>query len=103
MKIDDYVGPILAIIVFITIGFGHIIVRSLNFHFGTKPGIPLLIIGCGIMIWSVFIMSDLLSAIMGIIGITILWDGIEIYRQEKRIIKGHAPENPNRPVKNMKD
>jgi hypothetical protein len=32
---------------------------------------------------------------------TVLWDGIEIYRQEKRVIKGHAPENPKRPVKKI--
>ena len=38
-----------------------------------------------------------LSAVFGITGITLLWDAFEFIRQQKRIIKGHAPANPNNP------
>ena len=38
-----------------------------------------------------------LSATLGIIGITFLWDSIEFFRQHQRIKKGHAPANPANP------
>jgi hypothetical protein len=38
-----------------------------------------------------------LSAALGIIGITFLWDSIEFFRQHQRIKKGHAPANPANP------
>jgi hypothetical protein len=39
----------------------------------------------------------LLSTAFGILGITLLFDAFEFMRQQKRIIKGHAPANPNNP------
>jgi hypothetical protein len=38
-----------------------------------------------------------LQTALGIFGITLLWDALEFTRQQKRIIKGHAPANPNNP------
>ena len=99
MELNNYVGPILMLVVFITIGIGHISVRYLNYHYGTKPGIPLLALGFGLLAYTLYIPSDLWSSVVGIIGMTVVWDGVEIFKQEKRIIKGHAPENPKRPVK----
>lgn len=100
MEVISYTGPVLAITVFITIGAGHVMVRYLNYHFGTKPGIPFLLAGIALMGYSLFVQSDLWSSVIGIIGMTVLWDGIEFYRQEKRVLKGHAPENPKRPIRN---
>jgi len=34
---------------------------------------------------------------LGILGITLLWDAFEIYRQQNRVKHGHAPANPNNP------
>lgn len=100
MEINNYVGPILAFTVFATIGIGHVLVRYLNYHFGIKPGVYLFVIGLGFLVFSVFIQSDLWSSVIGIIGMTVVWDGIEIYRQEKRVLKGYAPKNPNRKYPN---
>ena len=33
----------------------------------------------------------------GILGVTLLWDSFEFWRQQKRVIKGHAPANPDNP------
>jgi len=33
----------------------------------------------------------------GILGVTLLWDALEFYRQQRRIQRGHAPANPNNP------
>ncbi len=99
MEIINYTGPILAFTVFATIGIGHVLVRFLNYHLGTLPGIPFLLSGIASLISSIWISSNLWSSIVGIVGITLFWDGVEFYRQEKRVKKGHAPENPKRPVK----
>lgn len=34
---------------------------------------------------------------VGILGVTLLWDALEFYRQQRRIQRGHAPANPNNP------
>ncbi len=94
----EWAGPILAAVTVITIGLGHVMVRKVNYLFGTVPAIPLFFLGAEILTASVFMSSDLLSAVMGIVGVTTVWDGVEILRQEKRIRRGHAPENPKRPV-----
>ncbi len=36
-----------------------------------------------------------ISTILGILGITLFWDVLEIKRQARRVRKGHAPANPN--------
>ena len=89
-------GPVLAFIVVGTIAAGHVAVRKLNYLWGTKPAVPLITLGAAILTGSLYVDSNLLCATLGIVGITTLWDGVEIIRQEKRVLVGHAPKNPNR-------
>ena len=81
----QWAGIILAITTFATIAIGHELVRKLHRRFGTKPGIFFWALSLAIFIWSFSTGNDLLSATLGIIGITFFWDGIEMYRQEKRM------------------
>jgi hypothetical protein len=37
------------------------------------------------------------ATVLGILGITLLFDSFELVRQQKRIMKGHAPANPDNP------
>ncbi|HID39277.1 MAG TPA: DUF4491 family protein [Calditrichaeota bacterium] len=97
--ITDYYGVILAVVTFLAIGLGHVFVRKVNYAFGVKPAPLVFLAGIGLLYLSMFA-GDLLSAVLGILGMTVIWDGIELYRQENRIRKGFAPENPKRPVKN---
>jgi hypothetical protein len=47
---------------------------------------------------SALLSEDLnLSAALGIFGFTLLWDALEFWRQERRVVKGHAPANPDNP------
>ena len=94
----QWAGPILAAITFGTIGFGHVAVRKFNYLYGTKPTPFVFSLGLMFLFLSLFVRSDLASAILGIIGITTLWDSLELIRQEERIRRGHAPANPDRPV-----
>ncbi len=81
----QWAGPVLALTTFATIGIGHVLVRRLHARFGTRPAIPFFILGGIVLLISLFSEVNLVSAILGITGITLVWDGIEIYRQEKRM------------------
>lgn len=94
----QWAGPVLAVVTFAKIGIGHVAVRRLNYHYGTKPATYLITLGLALLAGSLFVSSNLLSAALGIIGITTLWDAYEMFRQEDRVRRGHAPANPERPV-----
>ena len=85
-----WAGPILATVTFAAIGFGHILVRRLHARFGTRPAVPLFAAGFLVLVASLLAPLDLISGILGITAITLLWDGVEIYRQEKRIRRERA-------------
>jgi hypothetical protein len=50
------------------------------------------------LLLSLWVSNDLASAVLSVVGLTTLWDGFELYRQEERVRRGHAPANPDRPV-----
>jgi hypothetical protein len=81
----QWAGAILALVTFTTIGAGHVLVRWLHARYRTRPGVLLFLTGALVLAGSLWTANDLLSAILGIAAITLLWDGIEIYRQEKRM------------------
>jgi hypothetical protein len=81
----QWAGLILAGVTFGTIGFGHVLVRRLHARFGTRPALPLFILGAFVLFVSLLFQNNLLSGALGIVSITVLWDGVEIYRQEKRV------------------
>lgn len=83
----QWAGVILAVVTFATIAAGHVLVRRLHARYGTRPALPLFVIGGLGLIGSLATNDNLLSGALGITAITILWDGIEIYRQEKRMKK----------------
>jgi hypothetical protein len=91
-------GLVLAVLTFGTIGLGHVAVRELNYRYGTKPAPFLLILGLAFLGLSLLVADNLASAALGIVGMTTLWDTVELIRQEERIRRGHAPANPDRPV-----
>ena len=94
----QWAGVVLGITTVVTIGVGHVLVRKLNYHFGTKPAPLAFLLGLSAMAASLFTDHNILSGIFGILGVTTLWDGYELIRQEERVRKGIAPANPNRPV-----
>lgn len=83
----QWAGTLLGVATFVTIGAGHVLVRWLHARFGTRPAVPLLITGGLTLLISLIAEDDLLSGLLGISAITFLWDGVEIYRQEKRVKK----------------
>ena len=94
----QWAGPTLAVLTLATIAFGHVMVRKVNYLYGTKPAPYVLGLGLVFLLISLCVASDLTSSALGILGMTTLWDSFELMRQEERIRRGHAPANPNRPV-----
>jgi hypothetical protein len=93
------VGLAAAFATFFGVWLGHVSVRKIERETVNLwiPALIALALGIGLETIS-FLISDLsLSAMCGILGVTLLWDSFEFYRQQKRIKQGHAPANPNNP------
>ena len=92
----NFFGLILGAFMLLLIGAGHIIIIKGEYHFGTKLWSVFLIITLSSIIASIFVKSDLISAILGIIGFTFLWSIHEIFKQKERVKKGQFPVNPRK-------
>jgi hypothetical protein len=89
----------MALATFLGIWWGHVGVRWLEAR-SVRIGPPaaiLIVLGLGLNMYSLVAPNLTLAGVSSIIGITLLWDAFELFRQEKRIVKGHAPANPNNP------
>ncbi len=95
----NLLGLVAALTAFLSIWFGHVAVRKIEFISRTieLPSTVFAIAGLAIEFFSLKTSNVLLSTALGILGITILFDAFEFTRQQKRIINGHAPANPNNP------
>jgi hypothetical protein len=96
----NYVGIASALATFFGIWWGHVSVRKIErevVHLW-KPTVIALLLGLGMWVASTLTSNLPLSAAAGILGVTLLWDALEIsVRQPRRIKKGEAPANPNNP------
>ena len=97
--IPNYIGLITAASAFLGIWFGHVAVRKIEYISPTiwLPSLVALLLGLTMEVGALVADNLNLSAALGIIGITFLWDSIEFFRQHQRIKKGHAPANPANP------
>jgi len=95
----NWIGLVAATTAFLAIWLGHVAVRKIEFVSPTIwfPSMIFAASGIALEILSLFSIDHLLATIFGITGITLLWDAFEFTRQQKRIIKGHAPANQNNP------
>jgi hypothetical protein len=84
---------------FLGVWVGHVLVRKLEYQSTSifLPSACFALIGLSFEIGSFLFNSSLISTILGILGMTALWDSFEFFRQQKRVIKGHAPANPSNP------
>ena len=92
----QWIGPVMTLLTFVTIGLGHVAVRKLHYEFGTRPIPAVAAVGLAVVLASTLVEEQTLSAVLGITGLTILWDALELFRQEQRARRGHAPVKPSR-------
>jgi hypothetical protein len=95
----NIIGLVAGITTFLTIWFGHVMVREVEkrVHSILPPILICIGIALACFYGSLKTSSLTLSSFLGILGVTFLWDALEFYRQEHRIKKGHAPANPKNP------
>ncbi len=93
------VGLAATLATFIGIWVGHVSVRKVE-STATNIWVPSAIyatLGIASEIGAVLSAQPPLQAALGILGITFLFDAFEMVRQQRRIVKGHAPANPLNP------
>jgi uncharacterized membrane protein YbhN (UPF0104 family) len=93
------IGVIAAFAAFLSVWFGHVAVRKIEFVSPTIwiPTTIFAALGIFVEFLSLSLVNRQLSATFGILGTTLLFDALELTRQKKRVKKGHAPANPNNP------
>lgn len=90
-------GLVLGLTVFASIWLGHVAVRELEYRLAWLPWPLFLAVGLLMELAALLARAPLLSGVLGILGMTLLWDAVEFRRQERRVRRGHAPANPDNP------
>ena len=96
----NWLGLAAAFATFFGVWIGHVSVRKIEREVTRIwiPSILTLLLGIGLELVSFLTSNLILSTICGILGVTLLWDALELaIRQPNRIKHGHAPSNSNNP------
>ena len=95
----QWIGIITAITTFTGVWIGHVAVRKIEYVTSNLwlPSLVAILAGLILEFLSLISKHHMLSASLGIFAVTLLWDGIEFWRQQRRVWKGHAPANPSNP------
>jgi len=86
----------IGLLTLVVIGVGFLWVIKFEYYFGARPWKWILILGSIVSIASLFIESFWFSAIVGIIGGSIVWGATELTGQEERARRGLFPVHPKR-------
>ena len=89
-------GVAIAICTFLVIGLFHPLVIKVEYQTGTRYWWVFLLLGLGSIIGAFFVADVFISAIIGVIGASLLWSIGELFSQKKRVEKGWFPMNPKR-------
>ncbi len=95
----NIVGLAATLATFLGIWVGHVSVRKVESIASTiwLPSLLYAALGIGCEVGALLSAHPALSAALGILGITFLFDAFEMVRQQRRIMKGHAPAHPDNP------
>lgn len=91
----NYLGPLLGLVSFVTIGVFHPIVVKLEYYLGKKSWWMLALPGLIIVLVSLF-MNEVVSILLGVLGFSLFWSAHEMFKQHNRVLRGQAKRNPKR-------
>lgn len=95
----NYESILIGFVTFLIIGIFHPIVSKGEYYF-SKNIWPIFVIAAIILFYfALRIQNMVVSPILSITGFTCLWSVKELFEQEERVLKGHAPKNPARTYK----
>ena len=89
-------GILIGLTVFVVTGILHPVVIKCEYYFSDRIWPIFLLGGLVFCVASLFADHSLLSAILGVVGFTLLWSIRELKQQTKRVEKGWFPRNPKR-------
>ncbi len=89
-------GIVIGLVTFLIIGVLHPVVIKTEYYFGTGAWPLFLILGAACLCASFFSESTVLSAILSVLGFSLLWSIRELFEQERRVKRGWFPKNRNK-------
>ena len=89
-------GIFLGLFTAIAIGIGFVWVIKLEYYVGAHTAKAVAALGIAIILVSLLIPDFTFSAIVGVLGGTVIWGATELPDQEERVAKGMFPVNPNK-------
>lgn len=92
----NFDGILIGLGAFLIIGILHPVVVKAEYYIGTRIWPFFLVSGVFCMALSVFIRSAVASALLGVLGFSLIWSIRELFEQVERVRKGWFPANPNK-------
>jgi len=92
----QWLGLLIGLCTFIIIGAFHPVVIKAEYYFGKKCWPVFLAGGLLCVVVALFIHELWVSALLSVLGFTLLWSIKELFEQEERVKKGWFPANPER-------
>ena len=83
---------------FLAIGLGFLWVIKLEYHVGAHVAWAVAALGIATVLGSHFVPGFAPSAILGVLGGTLIWGATELPAQEERVARGLFPANPRKQV-----
>ena len=92
----NYIGLIIGLATFLTIGVFHPLVIKAEYHFGRQCWPAFLLAGIAAIVASLFITNEYVSIILGVVAFSCFWSILELHQQHRRVQRGWFPMNPRR-------
>lgn len=89
-------GLLIGILTFLIIGMFHPLVIKAEYYIGTKSWWLFLAGGIVGVICSITVKNLFGSVLLGVIAFSSFWSILEVFEQEKRVLKGWFPANPKK-------
>lgn len=92
----NLIGVYLSFFMLFAIGIGFLWVIKLEYYLGARIWKGVLVFGLLLSAGSLFMPTFVSSAVIGILGGSVVWGATELPDQAERVQKGHFPANPRR-------
>jgi lysylphosphatidylglycerol synthetase-like protein (DUF2156 family) len=92
----DFFGLLIGVATLFIIGLGFPLVMRGEYHFGYLAWPYMLGIGLLLVLLSLFVATDWLSALVGVLGATFVWGSTELKEQAVRTELGWYAFNPHK-------
>ncbi len=89
-------GILFGLFTFLAIGLGFVWVIKLEYYVGAHVAWAVAAMGAALVLASLLVPTFVISAILGLLGGTLLWGATEMRAQEERVARGLFPSNPRR-------